>query len=278
MLSWWDGLTRIARRPRIVYNRLRIVARDGRCRREREQWLSGVTGAPPQDLRGYISEIEHDREFIRAVRLAYREHTVYLPSPTDFMVEPAGGGSMFFHLVSLYALVRSARPQRIVETGGTPGKSSAFILRAMQRNGEGELYTIDLPPAKDGRPLVPSPTKGEQPLIGPSQSHDLLSGDLCPGWCIPADLRGRHRLLIGPAQVHLPALLQQLGRIDIFIHDSDHSYAHMLWEFRTAFPHVRPGGYIWSDDILGNAAWDDFCQEARLDGSRFLSQGAARKR
>ncbi len=267
MLSWWDGLARIARRPRIVYNRLRIVARGGRSRREREEWLSGVTGASPEDLRGYISEIERDREFIRAVRRAYREHTAYLPSPTDFMVEPTGGGSMFFHLVSLYALVRSARPHLIVETGGTPGKSSAFILRAMQRNGEGDLYTIDLPPSKS-----------EQPLIGPSQSHDLVSGDLGTGWCVPADLRGQHHVLIGPAQVHLPAVLQQLGRIDVFIHDSDHSYAHMLWELRTAFPYVCPGGYIWSDDILGNAAWDDFCQEARLDGSRFLSQGAARKR
>jgi hypothetical protein len=31
----------------------------------------------------------------------------------------------------------------------------------------------------------------------------------------------------------LEPLLQKLGGIDFFIHDSMHTYEHMMWEFRT---------------------------------------------
>ena len=173
---------------------------------------------------------------------------------------------MFFHLVSLYALVRIARSRVVVETGGTPGKSSAFILRALERNGTGDLYTVDLPPVET-----------DQALIEARQSHDMLPGRVGAAWCVPAHLRGGHHLLLGPAQEFLPSLLERLGEVDIFIHDSDHSYSHMLWEFRTALPFVRQGGYIWSDDILGNSAWPDFCAEAHLERGDFLSQGAAQR-
>ncbi len=191
MLTWRDGLRGLARRPRALYNRLRVVAWNGHFRNERERWLSRLTGASDADVRGFIREIECDREFVASIRNAFRRHTAYLPLPTDFMVEPTGGGSMFFHLVTLYALLRMVRPRTVVETGGT--------------------------------------------------------------------------------------VLRRLGCVDVFIHDSDHSYSHMQWEFRLAFPFLRTGGYLWSDDILGNAAWDDFCREAGLDGRRFLSQGVARK-
>lgn len=266
MLTWGDGLRRLVRRPHALYNRLRVIVWSGHFRNERERWLSRLTGASDADVRGFISEIECDRAFVASMRNAFRRHTAYLPLPTDFMVEPTGGGSMFFHLVTLYALLRIVRPRTVVETGGTPGKSSAFILRALDRNEEGELHTIDLPPKSVG-----------SRSIEPSQITEALPEGLGTGWCVPDGLRSRHHVLLGPAQEHLPRLLRRLGCVDVFIHDSDHSYSHMQWEFRMAFPFLRTGGYLWSDDILGNAAWDDFCREAGLDGRRFLSQGVVRK-
>lgn len=172
---------------------------------------------------------------------------------------------MFFHLVSLYALVRIIRPHAVLETGGTPGKSSAFILRALSRNGHGELCTIDLPPAQTNR------------TVTAAKATEALPGSLRSNWCVRDDLRNRQHLLLGRAQDLLPPSLERLGHVDLFIHDSDHSYAHMLWEFRTAFPFVRSGGYLWSDDILTNTAWRDFCAEVRLPGFEFLSQGVIRK-
>jgi hypothetical protein len=266
LLAWWDILQVIIRRPSVLYHQFRIVSQNGKFRRKRVRWLSHLTGAPEADVQRYIDEVEGDKEFIQDLRKAYLRYTTYLPSPSDFMVEPIGGGSKFFHFVSQYALVRVERPRIVVETGGTPGKSSAFILCAMERNRKGELYTIDLPP-----------TKSDAAIIGLGQSHHVLPYGVGANWCVPQQLRGRHHLILGPAQEHLPFLLRRLEQIDIFIHDSEHSYAHMQWEFRTAFPRIRPGGYLWSDDIRANTAWHDFCEERHLDHSDFLSQGVVRK-
>jgi Methyltransferase domain len=266
MLSWRHGVRTAIGRPRVVVNRLRMVVRHPSIRRRRERWLSGLTGAPAAQVRASLDEIRLDREFLGNLRREFRRHTAYLPLPTDFMAEPSGGGSMFFHLVSLYALVRIARPRAVVETGGTPGKSSAFILRAMQRNGGGELYTIDLPPAET-----------DMERVAPSEATSARSRGLASNWCVPEALRTRQHLFLGPAQEHLPTVLRGLGQIDLFIHDSDHSYAHMMWEFRTAYPCIRPGGYLWSDDVRSNSAWQDFCAEIGAAPGEFLSQGLVRK-
>lgn len=266
MLTWRHGAQTVLRRPGVLVNRLRMVAYHPSLRRGRERWLSRLTGVPETQVRTFVVEIGRDRTFLRTLRHAFRRHTAYLPLPTDFMVEPSRGGSMFFHLVSLYALVRIVRPRTVVETGGTPGKSSAFILRAMERNGAGELYTIDLPPseAPAGR-------------IAPSRASGARPRGLSSNWCVPDALRTRQHLILGSAQEHLPPLLRRLQRVDIFIHDSDHSHVHMLWEFGTAYPFIRSGGYLWSDDILSNTAWRDFCAEIGLERGEFLSQGVARK-
>ena len=47
----------------------------------------------------------------------------------------------------LYAAVRARKPSVVVETGVAAGLSSACILAGLQRNGMGELYSIDLPNA-----------------------------------------------------------------------------------------------------------------------------------
>ena len=59
----------------------------------------------------------------------------------------------------------------------------------------------------------------------------------------------------------LPAVLQDVGMIDIFIHDSLHTYDHMLFEYRTAWPHLRPGGILLSDDTDWNRAFPTFAAE-----------------
>ncbi len=78
---------------------------------------------------------------------------------------------------------------------------------------------------------------------------------------MPPPLRRRWELTLGDAKVELPALLSRLDSIDIFFHDSDHSYAHQLWEYRTAWPLVREGGLLASDDVDWTAAFADFSKE-----------------
>ena len=46
--------------------------------------------------------------------------------------------------------------------------------------------------------------------------------------------------------------------IDMFVHDSSHSYRHMLWEFRAFWPRLRDGGLLMSHDVQMNSAFPEF--------------------
>lgn len=50
-------------------------------------------------------------------------------------------------------------------------------------------------------------------------------------------------------------LLQHLGQIDLFLHDSLHTQEHMRFEFEEAWAALRPGGLLIADDIQGNRAF-----------------------
>lgn len=133
-----------------------------------------------------------------------------------------------------------------METGVANGVSSAHILLALQKNQRGTLHSVGLndpqfPPA--GKPL---------------------------GWIVPEFLRSRWKLAIGDSRQLLPSLLANLGTIDVFIHDSLHTYEHMLWEYRAAFPYIRPGGLLFSDDAAWNSAFQEFSQEVAAKHSRIL--------
>jgi hypothetical protein len=49
-----------------------------------------------------------------------------------------------------------------------------------------------------------------------------------------------------------------LGSIDIFIHDSEHSYENMMFEYITAWHYLKEGGILLSDDTNLNKAFSDF--------------------
>lgn len=142
-----------------------------------------------------------------------------------------------------YAAVRLLRPAMVVETGCFSGWDSAVILQALAHNDHGHLYSIDRPAS----PGVwdPSLPGGELPL------------GLAPGFLVPPALRPRWTLILGDARDELPPLLRRLGTIDVFFHDSDHRYAHMMWEYTTVWPHLAAGGLLISDDIsFHTALWD----------------------
>jgi hypothetical protein len=58
----------------------------------------------------------------------------------------------------------------------------------------------------------------------------------------------------------------------MFVHDSLHTYAHMMAEFNLAYPILETGGLMVSDDIDYNSAWLDFC-DSRNERAIFLSKG-----
>jgi len=123
-------------------------------------------------------------------------------------------------------------PRIVVETGVASGLSSAYFLKALEDNGTGRLISIDMP-------------NFEQKLIQESSEYSTKSpeGNIPqgknPGWLIPNALRKRWTLKIGLVKNILVPTLDELGKIDIFFHDSEHTYENMMYEFRNAWPHIR---------------------------------------
>jgi predicted O-methyltransferase YrrM len=168
--------------------------------------------------------------------------------------------------VYLYAVLRQLRPEVAVETGVANGFSTAFALLALDRNGAGELHSVDLP-REVGREYDESAFyEGEGRAGIPAGSE--------PGWLIPPDLKRRWTLVLGRTQEELPPLLERLGTIDSFMHDSEHSFECMWFEFNAAWPHLRPGGLLLSDDVNSTEAFPRFAKERGKEPIR-LARGMA---
>ena len=160
--------------------------------------------------------------------------------------EVNGLSGMPMHPIIYYALTRVMQPDLVVETGVCDGFSSRFLLLAMERNGCGILHSIDLP----NQDVVLD--------LSGNRQRDVMASGHETGWLVPAALRGRWRLHLGDAKDIIPKLLPTLGLIDVFIHDSLHTYSHMMFEYQTAWPHLRDGGILLSDDTDWNTAFSDF--------------------
>ena len=130
-----------------------------------------------------------------------------------------------------YTLIRIFKPETVVETGVGAGVSSWTILHALEENRAGRLISIDLP----------------------TPNTDLLPE---VGYLVPPELRHRWDLRIGPSQQLLPQVLVELGAIDMFQHDSRHSYSNQFREYQSAWPFIKSGGMLISDDVSNDAFHD----------------------
>jgi Methyltransferase domain len=131
----------------------------------------------------------------------------------------------------LYRMIRRYRPRVAVETGVFLGRSSTAILAAMHRNGVGHLISMDLPVAMTARET---------------------------GTLVPPELKDRWELRFGDSHALLPEVLA--GGVDFFFHDSDHTYELQTFEYETAWPALRPGGVLGSDDTNRSNAWAAFLE------------------
>ena len=78
----------------------------------------------------------------------------------------------------------------------------------------------------------------------------------------------------GKSQEELPPLLGRLGTIDTFMHDSEHSYECMWFEFNAAWPALRTGGVLVSDDVNSTKAFGRFARQEGRSPVR-LARGMA---
>ena len=148
------------------------------------------------------------------------------PYPTDYSIN---SDSRKF----LYHLCRILKPNNIIETGVAYGISSSYILQALEDNKFGKLYSIDS-------------------IFRPWQTKEMI------GSIIPKKLKSKWELIIGKSTEKLENVLIEINDLDIFIHDSSHTYENMMFEFNIIFKKIKKNGIIISDDIIDNDAFYDF--------------------
>ena len=155
----------------------------------------------------------------------------------------------------LYAVTRAAKPVTVIETGVLYGHSSASVLAGLEDNAEGRLISVDLP------------AEQHQSVIcgGKFIQAGLTNGKFAVGCAVPLSLRSRWNLQLGNSLELLPKILNETGPISMFIHDSLHTYDHMMSEFELGYSALEPGGLLISDDIGYNSAWQGFCKSKGED-------------
>lgn len=184
--------------------------------------LAELTGTEPSEIRRFRKELLEsgfaDTLLLRGAGLAFTEE---LPQ-----------GAL------LHLWVRAQRPDLVVETGVRPGYSTAWILSALEANGQGELVSIG-----------PGSPRGRAPGI-----REMTVGQL-----VPPALRGRWTLMLGPHELRVSEVLAR-GGVDLFFSDNAPNPDLARFELRTAWVALSRRGFLMVHHTDSSPVWTEFCR------------------
>ena len=223
--------------------------------------IKKLTGDTTENIKRYYKDIANNSELEKYLQNQFDEYNSYINSkdfkiskffkenPAGRLNRPSQGHAGFF----LYILVRSLKPEFFLETGVSAGESSTYILQAMHDNNFGKLFSIDFPSAIVEKGLTTIMPEGKT-----------------SGWAIPENLKDRWELSLGKSEELLPKILERQKEIDVFMHDSLHTYDHMMFEYTTSWDFIKKNGLLLSDDIVvmngkGHSPFVDFAESKQKE-------------
>ena len=235
--------------------------------------IKKLTGDTTENIKRYYEDIANNSELEKYLQTQFDEYNSYINSkdfkiskffkenPAGRLNRPSQGHAGFF----LYILVRSLKPEFFLETGVSAGESSTYILQAMHDNNFGKLFSIDFPSAIVEKGLTTIMPEGKT-----------------SGWAIPENLKDRWELSLGKSEELLPKILERQKKIDVFMHDSLHTYDHMMFEYTTSWDFIKKNGLLLSDDIVvmngkGHSPFVDFAESKQKEIVVYNVLGGLRK-
>lgn len=181
------------------------------------QNLFSDTDIQRREIQLYLNELKNDENIDKAHKeLAKVRGVSGLRVPT--------------RCLALYILVRHHEPDVVIETGSYFGHSTLYILSGISKNNSGILHTFDAHPNEIGW-------------------YPDLPPDFEIGYMVPDGLTDNWTLHNGEINDNLRPKLNEIGDIDFFFHDSNHSEPHKRFEYKLAKEHLVPGGIIASHDV-----------------------------
>ena len=171
-------------------------------------------------------------------------------SPDNKLLEKGDFYPLFYNsnprtLELLKMLIKELRPKTVIETGVANGISTRQILSSFKEYqlGDSKLYSFDI----DYRVGTP----------------DLLRDP-------------QFNFVVIDSQNSFLDAMKEIKSVDLFYHDSDHSYHNQMLEYETAWKILNPkNGVLISDDINWSNAFLDFCKKVNRtplllsDGAKF---------
>ena len=130
----------------------------------------------------------------------------------------------------LNSVILSARPRLVVETGIANGVSTNAELDALLEVGKGRLVSFDIDP--NARGSVTNP-----------EAQALWDCRILP-------LERKPRIWR-----RFEADVSEMGQVDLWYHDGDHSWRWQGWEYSLALRKLSSTGILISDDIDASYAW-----------------------
>ena len=155
------------------------------------------------NIRNYLEDLEKDNNFITQINQKIKSNQIFQKRVFNSIYE----FSVYRNFI--YSLIRNQKPSVVLETGVLHGLTSAWILKALKDNKKGKLISIDLP-RRDWEKFF-----GKKPF-GPGGQAEFELQD--------------EELNLGPSSKFLEDILKKNKEINLFIHDSDHSYEVMKYE------------------------------------------------
>lgn len=181
-------------------------------------WVAALAAAPVNAARSAIDRAADERPLFRHLE---REHR-------------AEGRRSYIEIdapLELHALVQLLRPRHVIEVGVSSGVSSAYLLAALERNGEGTLHSVD------------RPTRPRSSAKSPGGASWSLPPGRASGWAVPFDLRARWDLRLGDKARVLPLLAKELATAELFVYDVPHDCLQSAREFAELDP-LFPRGAV----------------------------------
>ncbi|WP_090788742.1 class I SAM-dependent methyltransferase [Asanoa ishikariensis] len=198
--------------------------------REHLAWFVSITCAVPvATVRGYFGEIDDDADL--------RDH-ITAATTASARRGLADKQVRYARRIGWYAIVRARRPSHVVETGVDKGLGTCVIAAALLRNtaegSPGRVTSLD---------------------INPEAGYLARSTP----WADVVDL------VIGDSIASIGALDR---KVDMFLHDSDHSVAHERREFEAVEAKLAPGGMLLTDNVTMTNV---LAEHAERTGRKFLA-------
>jgi hypothetical protein len=124
------------------------------------------------------------------------------------------------------------------------GHSTVVVLQGLMRNGHGRLLSVDVNTDVGG----------------------LVKGRERERWELSLLPRRRRKHA-------LSTLIRDMVPIDMFVHDSDHSYGWQALEYTLAWSQLAQPGILFTDDAQSSRAFFDFCRRQGVRPGLLVDRG-----